>query len=112
MKDQPSEKTKSNKKSSPQFTELVKAAQGGDRDALSRLIEATQDDVYRFCIYLTGEKNLAQDLTQDVFIKVVSHLKNLKEPEQFKSWLFQVAKNLFLDFIKSPKNQAVEQLTP
>jgi RNA polymerase sigma-70 factor (ECF subfamily) len=84
---------------------LVTEAQTGDEAALSRLIENTQNDLFRFTYYLCGNNQLAHDLCQDTFIKVLENIAKLKEPERFKSWLFRMAKNLYLDHVKSSKNK-------
>ena len=62
--------------------------------------------MFRFCLYLCGNTELAQDLCQDSFIKTLENIHRLKNPAAFKGWLFQTAKNLFLDHVKSKKNQA------
>jgi RNA polymerase sigma-70 factor, ECF subfamily len=87
------------------LTQTVLAAQGGDESALAELIEQTQKELFRFAYYLTGNNQLAHDLCQDTFIKVLENISSLKEPHRFKSWLFRMAKNLYLDHIKSSKNK-------
>jgi RNA polymerase sigma-70 factor, ECF subfamily len=92
-------------KADTDFTALVLQAQRGDESAISDLIEMSQKDLFRFVFYLTGNNQLAHDMCQDTFIKVLENLPRLKEPERFKSWLFQMAKNLYLDHTKSSKNK-------
>lgn len=84
--------------------ETIQAAQAGDRSAQSELIRESQDDLYRFCFYLCGDPVLAQDLTQETFVRVLEKLSRLEDPGSFKSFLLRAAKNLFLDHIKSHKN--------
>ncbi len=86
---------------SSSIAELVKRAQKGSEEAISDLISLFQFDLYRFCVYLTKTPHEAEDLTQDVFLKVLKNIKKVKKPEMFKSWLFQSAKNLFLDRLKA-----------
>ncbi len=87
------------------LTSHVLDAQKGQESALSYLIENTQTELFRFTFYLTGNNQLAHDLCQDTYIKVLEKIRDLKEPERFKSWLFKMAKNLYLDNIKSSKNK-------
>jgi len=89
---------------------LVKSAQKGDRNSFSQLIQATEKDLYRFLVHLTKNPVLAQDLFQESYIKALENIKNLKDPSRFKSWLFRSAKNLFLDFVRSPKNKDYDRL--
>jgi RNA polymerase sigma-70 factor (ECF subfamily) len=88
----------------------VKLAQSGNEEAFSALIEEHQENLFRFCVYLTGNKALSQDLCQDGFIKALEHLKTLQNPASFKSWLFQTTKNLYLNHVKSPRNSKYLQL--
>lgn len=88
---------------------LVRKAQHGDEDALGELVELTQKDLFRFCYYLTGQKHVAEDLCQGTYVKALESIKKLKDPEAFKSWLFQSAKNEYLDFLKSPRSREVPE---
>jgi RNA polymerase sigma-70 factor, ECF subfamily len=92
------------------LTNLVERAKTGDREAFGALIENTQEDVYRFCYYLCGNKARAQDLMQDAYVRVLENIKKLDDNEKFTSWVFRTAKNLYLDYLKSPrsKEQAYE----
>lgn len=90
------------------IADLVIKAQRGDDSAVSELIEKTQDRLYRFCYYLTQNPILAQDICQDVYVKVLEKIKKIKDPAAFQSWLFRVAKNIYLDHIKSPKNHHLQ----
>ncbi|MEQ1877155.1 MAG: RNA polymerase sigma factor [Bdellovibrionia bacterium] len=99
-------KAQSNKKESDDdLTTHVLEAKAGSEEALSYLIEATQKDLFRFSYYLSGNNQLAHDICQDTFIKVLENIRAVKEPERFRSWLFKMAKNLYLDHIKSSKNK-------
>lgn len=87
------------------LTTLVKKAQDGDRQAQAQLIEESKDRLFRFCVYLTGNQQLAADLSQDTFVKAIGALGKLKEPNRFTSWLMTMAKNLYIDHVRSPKNK-------
>src|SRR4051812_24500200 len=78
----------------------VELARDGDAPALSRIIQATQDRLYRFSLYLTGNPARAQDLCQDTFLRAIEGLPKLKEASRFESWLLKTAKNLYLDYVK------------
>ena len=79
------------------LVDLVQAAKEGDREALSLLIERSQTPLYRFCLYLTGDPRLSEDLCQDTFVKVLEKLKGLKKAGNFQGWLYRTAKNLYID---------------
>jgi RNA polymerase sigma-70 factor (ECF subfamily) len=87
------------------LTGIVSRARSGDPSALRQLLEHTQDGLFRFCYYLCGNRALAEDITQDALVRVLEELHSLKDAGAFQSWLFRVAKNLYLDFVKSAKNK-------
>jgi RNA polymerase sigma-70 factor (ECF subfamily) len=81
----------------PLPNDLVQAAKDGDQDALSLLIERSQTGLYRFCLYLTGDPRLSEDLCQDTYVKVLQKLKSLRKASDFRGWLYRTAKNLYID---------------
>jgi RNA polymerase sigma-70 factor (ECF subfamily) len=89
----------------PEILELILQAQAGNTSALKDLITQTQPRLLKFLLYLTSNEQLAQDLCQDSFLKVLSNLSSLRDPKSFYSWLFRSAKNLYLDHIKSAKSR-------
>ena len=91
---------------------LVQAARDGDQDALSLLIERSQPHLYRFCLYLTGDPRLSEDLCQDTYVKVIERLKSLREPGDFRGWLYRMAKNLYIDQWRRAKKREVVLLDP
>lgn len=87
------------------LVELVVMAQEGDEFALRQIVEKTQSRLFKFLYYLTNNPIAAQDLTQETYIRIFIKLKDLKDPKTFTSWAFRVAKNIFLDSVKSQKAQ-------
>jgi len=81
----------------PPLDELVQAAKDGDEDALSLLIDRSQTRLHRFCLYLTGDPHLSEDLCQDTFVKVLEKLGSLRKGGDFQGWLYRTAKNLYID---------------
>jgi len=81
----------------PLLEDLVEAAKRGDEGALSRLIERSQTRLFRFCLYLTGDPRLSEDLCQDTYVKVLEKLKSLRSAADFHGWLYRTAKNLYID---------------
>ena len=81
----------------PLLDDLVQAAKDGDEHALSLLIERSQTRLHRFCLYLTGDLRLAEDLCQDAYVKVLEKLKSLRKAGDFQAWLYRTAKNLYID---------------
>lgn len=58
------------------------------------------DDVYRFLVYYTGSREEAEDLTQDTFLKAVTHLQQFDARSELKTWIISIARNLALDHMR------------
>ncbi|MBA3248036.1 MAG: RNA polymerase sigma factor [Pyrinomonadaceae bacterium] len=69
----------------------VLRAQSGDREALTELLEAVQEPLYRYVFRLTGERTMAEDILQEVFILIYRKLRWLQEPELFRPWAYRIA---------------------
>lgn len=91
--------------SNAEWERLFQEAKGGERLALGRLIEACQERVFRFCVYLAGKPELAQDLCQETLIRALENLPKIKDPKGFPGWLFKTARNLHLDHLRRAQNQ-------
>ena len=74
-------------------SKLVKRAQKGDRDAMEALIGGYYPLVFAYFYKNTGRYHQSKDLTQEVFIKMISGLSGYRPRAAFKSWLFAIASN-------------------
>ena len=70
---------------------LVLRAQSGSHEALSELFKSVQDPLFRYISSLVNDRALAEDVLQEVFIRIYRKLKWLKEPAAFRSWTYQIA---------------------
>ncbi len=77
--------------------EDVRAAQGGDLGAFERLYRAHLGRVMALCTRMTGDRTMAEDLTQETFVKAWENLASFKGESAFGSWLHRVAANVVLD---------------
>lgn len=85
------------------LTEILVLAKAGQQEALADIYEAYFVRVYRFVFYRVSHKETAEDITEDVFIKAFKGLKNLEELDAFEGWLFQIARNLVIDYYRKKK---------
>jgi RNA polymerase sigma-70 factor (ECF subfamily) len=69
----------------------VLRAQSGDREALDELLKVVQEPLYRYIYRLVGERQLAEDILQEVFILIYRKLGWLQEPSLFRSWAYRIA---------------------
>ncbi len=83
--------------------ELLQKVAKGDSKAFESLYKKHKAALYGFCVYLTGETMRAQDIYQDTWIKISENANTYQARNSFKSWSFQIARNLFLNQIKRDK---------
>jgi RNA polymerase sigma-70 factor (ECF subfamily) len=75
----------------------------GDGKSLEILIRRYLKPVYGFVYKYVGNMQEAEDITQDVFVKVWKNLKKFDRQRSFKAWIFTIAKNTAIDFLKKKK---------
>jgi RNA polymerase sigma-70 factor (ECF subfamily) len=83
--------------------DLIKAVQGGDKQAYNRLYQEYIGQVYGLCYRLTGEKMLAEDAAQEVFIQLWRKIGNFKGDSKFSTWLHTVTSNITISYIRKQK---------
>jgi RNA polymerase sigma-70 factor, ECF subfamily len=76
---------------------VIKACQEGDRDAYRVLFEAYQDRTYNIAYHFCGDANLAQDLTQQVFLKLFKSIDQFRFDAEFSTWLYRLVANVCID---------------
>lgn len=92
--------------------DLAHSIQRGDRDALATLIERHYDALVGYLYRMTaGDRNLAQDLAQEAFLRLIRGIGRYQYPRPFKPWLYAIATNLTRDHYKraAVRWKAVEQ---
>jgi RNA polymerase sigma-70 factor, ECF subfamily len=80
---------------------VLRKAQRGDERAFSLIVRAYEQPVYNYVLRLVGDRNLAEDLTQEVFLRVYQGLPGFSDRSRFTTWLFQVTKNRVLDELRA-----------
>lgn len=83
--------------------ELVASSLSGDEGSFAILLERHLPMVYKFVYRYVANGDDANDITQEVFIKVWKHLKRFDTGKNFRTWVLTIAKNTALDFIKKKK---------
>ena len=83
---------------------LVAQAMDGDRRAAEELIVLYQQRMARFVIAQTNDDAHYEDLCQAIFVKVVLALPRLRSVDRFESWLFQIARNVCRDHLRSRRS--------
>jgi RNA polymerase sigma-70 factor, ECF subfamily len=83
--------------------ELVAGYLKGDQTALELLIKRHLKPIYNFTYKYVGNTQDAEDTVQETFVKAWRNLKKFDQNKKFKTWIFAIAKNTAIDFIKKKK---------
>ena len=90
---------------------LARARQG-DLDAFEDLVRAYQADVWRFAYHFTRDRSMADDVTQDAFLRAFRFLKSFRGDSKFTSWLFRIARNCAMDALRQRSGLAAKEPPP
>ena len=85
--------------------DLVRRAQRGDLQAYDELVKLYQERIYATIYHMTSNHEDANDLAQDSFIKAFQALKSFKGGSSFYTWLYRIAVNKTINFLKQRKNR-------
>lgn len=79
---------------------LMLRFQGGDRTAFVALVRKHKTSIYNFILRLVRSSSAAEDLSQDVFVKVVQSAADFKHESKFSTWVYSIARNLCIDHLR------------
>ena len=96
---------------------ILRKAQKGDERAFSIILRMYETPVYNYVLRLVGDRSQAEDLTQEVFLRVHQGLPRFSLRCKFTTWLFQVTKNRVLDELRAAERRprlavALEDIPP
>ena len=80
--------------------DLVSKAKQGDKQALDGLVRAIQDRVYGLAIRMLCHPADAEDATQEILVKIVTHLSDFRQESAFTTWVYRIASNHLLTMSK------------
>lgn len=89
---------------------IFKKAQKGDMEAFEALIKAYEKLIYNASYSMLANPQDAEDISQEVIIKVYNNLHGCKSPAAFKSWLFRIVNNTCIDEIRKRKGKTTLSL--
>jgi len=87
---------------------IIKEAQNGDRKALSELLANNYNILKGYALKITGDPNLAQDITQEAMLKAVLNIKKFRPEAKFSTYLITIATNTYRDYLR--KNKRLEPM--
>jgi RNA polymerase sigma-70 factor (ECF subfamily) len=83
--------------------ELIQKALNKDQKAYSRLLSRYRDNIFYYILKMVGDKTHASDLTLESFDKAFQNLHKYDEQYAFSTWLYKIAKNCTIDFVRKRK---------
>ena len=86
-------------------TELIAQLKQGDETAFKTIVEQWKDMVYNTILGIVQNETEAEDLAQDVFIKVFEKISTFKGDSKFSTWLYRIATTTALDHLRSKKRK-------
>lgn len=91
--------------------ELARGLQRRDPELLDQLIEQYQFRLFRYLVYITGDRTRAEDFFQETWIRVLERGHQYDGKSRFEGWLFTIARNLVIDWQRQRKTQSLDTLT-
>ena len=90
--------------------QLIEWVAGGDASCLGTLFERHNRGVYQYCRQMTRNSAQAEDLAQEVFLRILRKAGSFRRQGSFKAWLFNIARNVTLDHLRKAKRAG--RMTP
>lgn len=92
--------------------ELVSLALAGEERAFRELVDRYRARIYTFVLGIVKDREEANDIAQDAFIKVYASLKSYDPSRNFSSWLFKIAQNLAIDYLRKRRHEEISLDAP
>ncbi len=83
--------------------QLIQNFLAGDEAAFEQLVDRYLKPLFNFVFHLTRDKNMAEDIVQEVFVKIWKNISKFDRSKKFSTWIFAIAKNASFDWLKKKK---------
>ena len=80
--------------------DLIRLAAEGDLEAFERLVERKRERVFWIACHIVGDRELARDVTQEVFLRLYRVIRRFRSGGHFDAWLHRIATNLSIDLLR------------
>jgi RNA polymerase sigma-70 factor, ECF subfamily len=90
--------------------EIIRRAQAGDLEAFETLVRGAQADAFRFAFHLTGDRGLAEDVTQEAFLRAYRALRSFHGEAKFSSWLLRIVRNCAVDAYRKTRREVTASI--
>ena len=88
--------------------QIMEAVKNGELQQASLLFDRYHKRLFNFLARMTMDRDLAEDLTQNIFLRLIKYRGSYKNGAKFQSWIYQMARNVFSDHYQSVKNRKAD----
>lgn len=85
--------------------QIMEAVKNGNLQQVSVLFERYHKRIFNFLAQMATDRTLAEDLTQNVFLRIIKYRNSYRGGARFQSWIYQVARNVFADHYQAQKTR-------
>lgn len=90
--------------------QIMEAVRNGDLQQASQLFDRYNKRLFNFLARMTMDRELAEDLTQNTFLRMIRYRSSYKPGHKFQSWIYMVARNVFTDHYQSSKKKKADHM--
>ena len=91
--------------------ELIRRGRDGDIQAFEAIYQRFKIPLFNIAFRYTYDRQVSEDLLQDVFIKVFTHLREVREEKTFVGWLYRIAVNTCYSYLRQKKSEAQKTIS-
>jgi RNA polymerase sigma factor (sigma-70 family) len=92
--------------------ELCRQLQAGNEAAMEALVHRYHRPIYAYLYRLTGRREVAEDLAQEAFIRLMTRIREYNPAQPFRPWLYTIAHNLYKDYCRAAEQRALPAAEP
>ena len=85
---------------------IMIAVRNGNLQTASVLFERYNKRIFNFLATMTNDRDAAEDLAQNVFLRMIKYRSSFKDDSRFQPWIYQIARNVFSDYYQAHKNRS------
>ncbi|MCK4777936.1 MAG: sigma-70 family RNA polymerase sigma factor, partial [Actinomycetia bacterium] len=88
----------SRESSDEELLKIIIAGKDKDNEAIKSIYNKYVGPIYKYIFFHIGDKSEVEDITSEVFIKVIKNIKKIRDTSNYKAWIYRVAKNTISDY--------------
>ena len=90
----------------PADIDLMMRVKEGDLTALGQIFERHHGRIYRFCLRMVGNGPAAEDLVQEIFLRMNRYCRRLRSDSNFQAWMYRLARNVCNDHLRKSQRES------